>query len=283
MDLSSHIKALSRFPLRTQFRTPSSFRRGFSSPSAALLGLALLPHSGGAPRAGTVRLAPPGGCARLCSGCAPRPAPPRPSLGGPAGGGVAAAAASTAARVVGAQAPEQDGDASTARPRSGLGWRSPAAGRPLQPPARAPVSSAALSGSGRGVAAAGRRARGPPARVSAPARQRSLGQGRRGCGAARAEAAVGRGGREPRRSRSAFPAFRAQGHGGDGARCQGHVRAPCGPGLRDLDPARPERWPRARARLRPQALDSASGFSRAPGQGCASAQSHGVCPCSLRW
>lgn len=158
------------------------------SPSRSFLAAA------GPPRAGTVGPTSPGGGAWRCSGRAPRPAPASAGL---AGGGVAAAAAaaaSAAARAVGAQAPEQDGGASTARPRSGLGRRSPAAGRPLQPPASAPVSSAALSGSGRGGAAAGQRAQGPrhgspPWPGSAPS-----GQSRRGCGAAGAEAAVGRAG-----------------------------------------------------------------------------------------
>ncbi|XP_038526362.1 uncharacterized protein LOC119881535 [Canis lupus familiaris] len=72
------------------------------------------------------------------------------------------------------------------------------------------------------------------------------GPGRAGAGRLRASAQSERG-----------PGRRAQGHGGDGARCPGHVRAPCGPGLGDLDPARP------------QALDSASGCPRAPRAGCA--------------
>lgn len=163
-----------------------------------------------------------------CSGRTPRPAPASAGL---AGGGVAAAAA--AARAVGAEAPEQDGGASAVRPRSGRGRRPPAAGRPLQPPARAPVSSAPFSGSGRGGAARGRR-RGGPRRGSPPQLGRAPPGGAAGRRGQRSwSAGLARPG--PRRGRSALLAGRTQGHGRDGARRRGPVRPPRGPGLRDLD------------------------------------------------
>lgn len=165
--------------------TPFSKLRGLPAPDV--------------PRAGPWR-------PRTCSPWRQRPAlqwpraPPRASPAGPAGEEVAAAAvastastASTAAPAVGAQAPKQDGGASAAFPRSGLDRRPPAAGRPLQPPAQAPVGSTALSGSGQGGAAAGCRAPGLGA-----------GQGRWG-GGVRGRGRRGRGG---------------LGHGGVGAPSQ---------------------------------------------------------------
>lgn len=116
------------------------------------------------------------------------------------------------------------------RPWSGLS-------RTLQPHARAPVSSAALSGRGR------RRTEGAgfPARVSGPA---ALSCGRVAGAAGRSGRGRGRGpGVDPSRGEDGAPSQRAQGHGRDGAWRRGHVRRPCRPGLRVLAPARPESWP----------------------------------------
>lgn len=209
----------------------------------------------GLPRAGThcapglrgARLRPLAAVPRAAAAARPAPPRPAPAAAGLAEGGVAeAAAASTAARAVGAKAPEQHGGAGAARPRSGLSRRPPTAGGPLQPPARAPVSSAALSGRGRREAEGA----GSPARVSAPAWPRSRGAVRPGRRGPEAEVSgVGVGGRL---GGVRAPSPRAQGHGGDGARRQGHVRPPCEPGQRDRSPARPGaaagRWARGRGR-----------------------------------
>jgi hypothetical protein len=155
---------------------------------------------------------------------AARPAPPRPSPpAGPGEGSRRRRRRHGGARAVGAEAPEQDGDASAARPRSGGGGgkRSPAPGRPWQPPARAPVSSDAVSGrswGGRGAEGAG-------------SRPVPLRPGLGGGGIAAAGASAGRAWR--------LPVIGAQGHSGAGQGGAG-LRPPglgAVPGERGLDAA----------------------------------------------
>lgn len=108
------------------------------------------------------------------------------------------------------QAPEQDGGAGTARAR-----RPAAASRPRQLPARAPVSSAALSGARPGRGRRGAKGTGSPGRggdAGGPASESLAREGWRG--------------------RSAFPGPRgAQGHRPAGAALAGNARArgPCPP------------------------------------------------------
>lgn len=164
-----YIQALPMFLSCTLFRAPPPSAGGYCLETTAS---GSIRAAAGPPRAGThfslsrrgARPAPPGGSAH-CSGRgrAPRPATPRPWPARPEEG-LQRRRQRRQLRPT-AQAPEQDGGASPARRRSGLGRLRPAAGRPLQPPARAPVSSAALSGRGRH----GAEGAGPPVRVPVPA------------------------------------------------------------------------------------------------------------------